>query len=236
MVQIKSNMAENDNLIAELNRAWKCLDGAIKESLTSKRDTLILKREDGSKILQCIEKSRMRLEEGQPSGTKKRMTSSREKMKCVYVYMSGTRNNLTQIIEEEFSKLLSKMSITCVFLTGKEELKDNYPLVVLCPIYSRLKSDIEFVLKELQQFPLPGRFAVVVINMTREDSLPRLPIETRLDQPTDDYNNIHFIDMAFTKENLMYDCNMNKTATEKIKSFVNNMYQQERSEGTCVAS
>jgi hypothetical protein len=24
-----------DNLIAELNRAWKCLDGAMKESLTS---------------------------------------------------------------------------------------------------------------------------------------------------------------------------------------------------------
>ncbi|XP_060583758.1 uncharacterized protein LOC132739934 isoform X1 [Ruditapes philippinarum] len=227
-------MAENDNLIAELNRAWKCLDGAIKESLASKRDTLILQREDGSKILQCIEKSRMRFEEGQPSGTKKRMTSSHGKRKSVYVYMSGTRNNLTQIIEEEFSKLLSKMSITCVSLTGKEELKDK--LIVLCPIYSRLQSDIQFVLKELQQFPLPGRFAIAVINMTREDSLPRLPIETRLDQPTDDYNNIHFIDMAFTKDNLMYDCNMNKTAREKIKSFVNNMYQQERSEGTCVAS
>ncbi|XP_060583759.1 uncharacterized protein LOC132739934 isoform X2 [Ruditapes philippinarum] len=164
-------MAENDNLIAELNRAWKCLDGAIKESLASKRDTLILQREDGSKILQCIEKSRMRFEEGQPSGTKKRMTSSHGKRKSVYVYMS-----------------------------------------------------------------VPGRFAIAVINMTREDSLPRLPIETRLDQPTDDYNNIHFIDMAFTKDNLMYDCNMNKTAREKIKSFVNNMYQQERSEGTCVAS
>jgi hypothetical protein len=67
--------------------------------------------------------------------------------------MSATRSNLTQIIEEEFSKLLSKMSITCVSLTEKEQLKDDYPLIVLCPIYSRPESDIEFVLKHLKEFP-----------------------------------------------------------------------------------
>lgn len=230
-------MAENVNLIAEIDQSRKCLKRALEDSLTRERDTLILNRENGYKILQCIEKSRMRLEEEQQSGTTSRNTNPQGKKKTVYIYMSCTQDNLDKIIEDEFSKLLSKTSITCVAITGKEQLKEKSPLIVLCPIYSRLQSDIQYVLKQLQQLPLPGTFALAVINMTREDSLPRLPIETRLDQVTDDYSNIHFIDMAFTKEHLMYDCSMNKTATEKIQSFVNFMYQHDPSEqASCVAS
>lgn len=230
-------MAENDNLIAELERSRNCLEGAIKESGTSNRDTLILKTDDGSNILQCIEKSRLRLKEGQRSGTMNRNTSSHGAKKYVYVFMSGTLNNLTQIIEEEFAKLLSKLSITCVSQTGKGQLKHDWPLIVLCPITNcRLQSEIVFALEQLRQFPLPDAFAFAVINMTREDSLPRLPIEIRLQELADDYNNICFIDMAFTREYLIYDCSMNKKATKKIQSFVNCMYQQESSGNTCFPS
>ncbi|XP_060593415.1 uncharacterized protein LOC132747903 [Ruditapes philippinarum] len=225
-------MAENDNLMTEIDQSLICLERAITDSEISNGDTLILNREDGSKILHCIEKSKRILQEEQPSGTKKNalheMTSYQGKKKTVYIYIDGTEKNLEKIIKVEFSKLLSKMLITCVSLKGNVHLKGEYPLIVLCPTNSRLLSDIEFVLEQLKQFSLPGRFALAVINMTRVNDLPRLPIESRLD--TGVYSNIHFIDMAFTMEHLMYDCSMNREATKKIQSFVNSMYQQERPE------
>lgn len=216
-------MAENDDLFAEMDQSWHCLELAIKES---RKGTMTLKTEDGYKIIRCIEKSRIRLDQGQPSETKKRVSMSLGEKKNIYVYLSRTQSKLIQTVEEEFSKLLWKMSLTYSSFTGKEKLRDDSSLIVLCPIFSRLESDIQNVLKELQNFSLPGRFALAVINMTREDNLPRLPIQTRLDQLKDDYKNIHFIDMAFTRENLMYDCSMNRKATEKIQDFVNNMCQK----------
>ncbi|XP_060575657.1 uncharacterized protein LOC132733079 isoform X5 [Ruditapes philippinarum] len=245
-------MAENDDLITEMNQLCHCLEQAIEEA---NENALTLKTEDGIKILQCIKKSIEKLDQGQPSETNNKSrekldqgqpseknNKSREKpdqgqpsetkkkprgkTKDIYVFISRTQGKFVQEIAKEFSNLLLKMSIHSTSFTGKKQLKDDSKLIALCPIVSRLESDIEHVLKELPKFSLSGRFALVVVNMKSEDNLPRLPTETNLDTDKAVYKNIEFIDMAFTPENQMYDCNMNRKATERIQSFVNNTSQK----------
>ncbi|XP_060575653.1 uncharacterized protein LOC132733079 isoform X2 [Ruditapes philippinarum] len=261
-------MAENDDLITEMNQLCHCLEQAIEEA---NENALTLKTEDGIKILQCIKKSIEKLDQGQPSETNNKSrekldqgqpseknNKSREKLdqgqpsetnnksrekpdqgqpsetkkkprgktKDIYVFISRTQGKFVQEIAKEFSNLLLKMSIHSTSFTGKKQLKDDSKLIALCPIVSRLESDIEHVLKELPKFSLSGRFALVVVNMKSEDNLPRLPTETNLDTDKAVYKNIEFIDMAFTPENQMYDCNMNRKATERIQSFVNNTSQK----------
>ena len=69
-------------------------------------------------------------------------------------------------------------------------------------------------------------FVGLVLHSGLESSLPSLQTSTKLAN-RDKYKNIGFIDMAFTKEEKLYKCEMNETAKMEMKSFFDTFYKHE---------
>lgn len=73
-------------------------------------------------------------------------------------------------------------------------------------------------------FSGPQRFAVLVLHVARESSIPRVPTASKLDVDGK-YRNIELIDIAFTPDEGIYTCQMNTNAKEQLISFIESLYK-----------
>ncbi|XP_053385977.1 uncharacterized protein LOC123539184 isoform X3 [Mercenaria mercenaria] len=120
------------------------------------------------------------------------------------------------------TKLCKTLSFKCEISDQLEKLRGDLPLVVVCPISSRFEPDIDYALNGISW---KSPFVSLVLHSSTESSLPRLPTATRL-ADKEKYRNTEFIDIAFTMESKLYQCQMNTIAKEQLKSFFDRFYKK----------
>lgn len=112
--------------------------------------------------------------------------------------------------------LVQDISTKYILCSGIGELSEHSPLVVVCPISSRLEPDID---SSIDGINWNKRFVVLLLHSCLESSLPRLPTASKLGHE-EKYKNIVFIDVAYTIDDKLYCCQMNEIAKALLTSFL----------------
>lgn len=123
---------------------------------------------------------------------------------------------------EALSKLCKEMSYKCEIRRRTEELHSDEPLIVVCPITSRLEPDIDHILIKLKW---SSAYVTLVLHYGNESSQPGLPTATRLPEK-EIYQQTQFVDMLVTSESTLNPYPINVAAKENIKRFLDNYYKK----------
>lgn len=107
---------------------------------------------------------------------------------------------------------MEKMNITIEVKT-EESVPKTGPVLVICPLTSRLQVDMDYALKDINRAEL---VAVIALHIVRDGWQPTVSTSSRL---WESYKNIDFIDMAFDPDKKVFKCIMNSEAKRKLKSI-----------------
>ncbi|XP_060557176.1 uncharacterized protein LOC132717668 [Ruditapes philippinarum] len=144
-------------------------------------------------------------------------------MKCIQI-ISPIQTNTTTEVSPAVKRLCNdlKKRYKCILCGDIEVTSEKFPLVVLCPVSSRLEPDIDHVLSVVKR-KMP--FAVLLIHTSLENSLPIIPTASKLTH-NEKYKHVEFIDIAFNTDLKLYSCKMNNTAKCQLKSFFTSFFKK----------
>lgn len=124
-----------------------------------------------------------------------------------------------------FCECLAQILTVIKFQIVEEQasLQKHLPLLLVCPSVSRLEPSVD---SALDGFKWDESFKVILLNFVTEKCLPAISSKMKVPlKPA--YKNIEFIDMAFNKDDKLYECEMNNTALSKIMTFVETKRNEE---------
>ncbi|XP_045210297.2 uncharacterized protein LOC123561762 [Mercenaria mercenaria] len=143
-------------------------------------------------------------------------TLEREEVKPTIVQVYERDGNTADFVTS-FKESLQNKFIP-IIVQEVSEIDINKPILILCQRRSRLLPDVDYSREHFIDFD-GVRVAIVVIHCKEEHSLPTTSSQLAV-SGEEQYKNVWFIDVAFTKELKFYECKMNTEAVMKLENFL----------------
>ncbi|XP_060557167.1 uncharacterized protein LOC132717663 [Ruditapes philippinarum] len=125
----------------------------------------------------------------------------------------------TKDFSSAIQSLCKDISFTCTLCYDIGELSEEYPVVVVCQVSSRLEPDIDLAINRVTC----ERFAVLLLHTGLKSSLTNVSTSIRLVN-INRYHNVEFIDVAYNMDSKLYKCEMNDSAKFQLQAFFESFY------------